>query len=202
MKNKRGFSLIEILVTVGIFSVVAILLSTMGRDLFFNNYFVQKSLVAEGEGRTTIKQIVKEIRTLSSSDGGAYPFESASSSSLIFYSDIDGDGSKERVRYFLEGQTFKKGEIKASGQPPVYPSASEKIKILATDVINSGGKIFTYYDKNYDGATSTPALASPIDVKNIRLIKIELLIDNNQARSPVPLYITSQVTPRNLKDNL
>jgi hypothetical protein len=49
--------------------------------------------------------------------------------------------------------------------------------------------------------TSSP-LTQPVITTNVRLIKINLMIDVDPNRAPVIKTYTSQVSIRNLKDNL
>jgi hypothetical protein len=57
--------------------------------------------LAIDEARKGIETMVKEIRMAKEGENGAYPIEYAGDKEFIFYSDIDGDGRVERVRYFL-----------------------------------------------------------------------------------------------------
>ena len=102
---------------------------------------------------------------------------------FIFYSDIDKDGLKERIKYFIEKQYIKKGLNKTHWQSLSYNLANEKIHILINSVINTS--IFNYYDKNYDGNT-TP-LTEPINISAIRLVKINIITDENINRPPAPI---------------
>ena len=61
-------------------------------------------------------------------------------------------------------------------------------------------EISYFISSNYDGITDP--LPSPIDTLNVRLIKINLIIDHDPVKSPPPFLMTTQVSIRNLKDNL
>ncbi len=199
---KKGFTLIEILVVVGICAVVGLAVSNFGRDIFVQNYVVSKSLVAQSDANMAISRMMTELRRAQPASNGAYPIEAAASSTITFYSDVDNNGIRDRIRYWLEGKVLKRGVIRPTGQPYVYLQSNESIGTAANDLVNSNGLIFSYYDKNYDGTASSSPLSYPIDLKAVRLIKVELLIDANPTRSPAPLYLSSQVMLRNLKDNL
>jgi len=141
-----------------------------------------------------------EIRTMSPSNSGAYAISGASTSTLTFYTNTDSDSLQEKVRYFLVDKTLKKGVIKPSGDPLTYNPSNETIKELAHDIANGSTPIFSYYDTNYDG-TSDP-LTEPVTIADIRLIKIEIIIDNDPLKSPGPFSMTTQVSIRNIKDNM
>ena len=198
-KNKRGdgFTLIEILFGIAIFVLIVGVLTLFSRNVWIYNTFVSAGLVNVDSGRQMLKTMVSEIRTASTSDTGAYAISQALSSSFVFYSDIDNDSLKEKVRYFFAGTTLQKGVIKPTGSPLTYNSANEKISTLAPNVTNT---VFNYYDKNYDGTTAQ--LSLPVNIPDIRLVKITITMDQNPNRSPMPKIFSTQVSIRNLKDNL
>ena len=130
---------------------------------------------------------------------GSYAIDSASSTAFIYYADLNGDGLKEKIRYFLSGTTLRQGVIKPSGSPLVYNPANEKIADMIHGIVKNSGPIFTYYDTNYDGTTAP--LATPVNLLNIRLVKITVKVDVDPRKPPGPAQFTTQVSIRNLKDN-
>lgn len=199
-KNNSGYSIVETLVALGILTLIIVVITTFQKDIFSLNYSLQGSLNAQFEGGRVLRVMVGEIRSMSQSAAGAYPIAQAATSTMTFYTDIDNDGSKEKVRYYLQNGSLKKGVIDPSGNPVGY-TGTEKIETLITNVVNAtSSPIFSYYDSSYAG-TTTP-LSMPVDTLSVRLIKINVIIDKDANRPPSPSTVTSQVTPRNLKDNL
>lgn len=200
IKNKkRGFSLVEILVALGIFSVIVVLIGTFQADIFSLNEIIQVGLNNTNEAKKIIRPFSNEVRSATLSDNGSYPILQADSTNFIFYSDIDGDGEREQVRYFLENGVFKKGITNSSGNPKIYNPNDEDIIQVVKDVVNS--EIFTYFDSSYDGQEFSEQLSFPVSVSSIRLIKIELVIDSNPDKPPAAVTVSTQVSIRNLKDN-
>lgn len=196
-----GFTLAEIIITVGIISLIAVVLGAFQGDIFFFNTIIQDDLTAQMDGRRAIRKMVSEIREASPSSLGAYPLVTTATSSIVFFSNIDSDDLKEQVRYFIQDKNLMRGVIKPSGNPLSYNPASESFETSVKDIANSTSTpLFEYYDTNYTG-TTTP-LVFPVSITAVRLVNINLLIDHNPNRSPVPLNIDSQVSIRNLKDNL
>ena len=192
-----GFTLIETLIGVAIFVLILGVLANFSKSIWTSNSFIMAELQGTNAGRTALKTMVAEIRTASSGNNGAYAIGIATSTSLTFYSDIYDDGLKEKIRYFLNGTTLQRGVIKPTGSPLGY-TGSEIITTLVSNVTNSS--FFSYYDKNYDGATA--ALATPVDISAVRLIKITITTDVNPIQAPSPITFSTQVMLRNLKDNL
>jgi len=198
--KKRSFTTIEIIVVIGIFALIGIVIFGWQKDIFSLQNLFQTRLTTQENIRKTIKNFIAEVRTAQPSSLGSYPIEEANKDSFIFYSNIDSDNLVERLRYFLDGKKLKKGVIKPSGQPLVYNPNNEVITQLVENVINPNSEVFYYYDKNYDG-TGNP-LPQPVNISAVRLVKITISVDEDLNRPPGPITETSQVSIRNLKDNL
>ena len=196
-KKNTGFTLVEILFAVSIFIVVSLVMGAFARNTWVYNSFISSSFNNLNAGRTTLKTMVAEIRTASSGDNGAYVVSAASNTSFTIYSDMEYAALKERVQYFVSGNSLRRGVIKPTGSPLGY-TGTEVITTLIPNITNA--TVFEYYDKNYDGTTAS--LASPIQIPSVRLVKITVTIDENPNRAPGPITLTSQVTLRNIKDNL
>jgi len=198
-KFKRAFSLIEIVVSVFIVSLILVAVGSFQRDVFYLNDVIQIGLTTQNDARKIIRPMVDEVRSASESSLGAYPLATTASSTFIFYSDIDNDSLKERVRYFLDNGDFKKGVLKPSGNPLTYNTSDEKITEVVNDIINT--EIFTYFNSSYDGTASSTALVQPVSPLDVRLIKIQLVVDKDPSRAPAQISVGTQVSIRNLKDN-
>lgn len=198
-KNKLiyGFTIVETLFGISIFILIVLAVTLFSRNVWVYNSSISSSLTNANAGREAIKKISHEIRTASPSNIGTYPISLANSSSFTFYSDIDGDGLKEKVRYFFSGNILKKGIIKPTGSPLNY-NGTEVLSTVMSNVINTS--IFEYYDKNYSG-TENP-LSSPVDISSIRLVKITITVDEDPNRPPSAMTFSTQISMRNLKDNL
>ncbi len=196
--NKQGITLVEVLVSIGIFGFLIVGITSLFLTSWKYNRIVWEQLKTQNEGRKVTRDFVNELRLASLSSIGAYPIESASSTEIIFYSNIDSDTLKERVRYFLSGRTLNKGVIKPVGSPMVYSAANETITEIAHDLVTST-VLLKYYDGNFSG--SEAVLSSPVDVTQIRVVAISLTLEEDPNASPVPFFIESKVMLRNLKDN-
>ncbi|HBD24659.1 MAG: hypothetical protein A2566_02955 [Candidatus Zambryskibacteria bacterium RIFOXYD1_FULL_40_13] len=198
---KKGFTISELLISIFILSVLTLGVSTFQRDVFSLNFALQNGLSAQMSARRVVKTMVAELRETGPSALGAYPIASASSTSITFYSDVNNDGLRDRVRYYVSGTNVKRGIIAPSGNPLTYNSANEKISNVISDFIASSTRpLFEYYPADYAG--STAPLTYPVNIQSVRLVKVTAIIDKNPGRSPAQIVVTSQVNLRNLKDNL
>lgn len=201
MKNK-GFTLIELLFSMVMATIIVFVLSLFVRDILRLNYSAQSSMTVLLEGRKVLSVMVTEIRSAIPSALGSYPIESVSTSTVVFFTDVNSDDVADRVRYFLDYDTnsIKRGVILATGEPPAY-TESETFSTIVTGVVNNiTVPVFDFYTGDYAG-TSTP-LSSPINISLIRLIKITIDVDKDPNRPPEGTRISSQAVLRNLKDNI
>lgn len=199
--KEKGFTLVELLISIFIISILTVTVTTFQRDVFRLNGNLHSNLSAQLDLRHITKIMVSELRKAETSSVGGYPISVASTSEIIFYSDLYNTGLKERVRYFLSNGKLKKGVITPSGSPLVYSVSNEKITTLVSDVIASSTlPIFQYYSESYSG-NSAP-LSQPVPITDIRLVKITVIIDKDPNLPPGEIVGTSQVNLRNLKNNL
>jgi prepilin-type N-terminal cleavage/methylation domain-containing protein len=202
LDNDKGFTLIEAMVALFIFVLVVAAVN----NFIIQNYksyqiSVEQSIAIE-EGREAIESMVKEIREVKSSDAGHYPIAEANNDSFTFYGDIDRDVAVEKVRYFRDGNIFKKGVIEPTGEPLVYDPLNEQITIISENLISTTTPIFLYYNGDYPGDTVNNPLETPADVTEIKLIQTHIIINVDPDRPPLDYILDTFIQPRNLKDNL
>ncbi len=191
----------ETLIAMFIITLLGIVVVNFQLNIFSLNKISNNNLVAQEDLRRVLKTASAEIRSMSQPVSGVHVIETAGTSSLSFYTNIDSDSAIEKVRYFLSGTTLKKGVINPTGTPATtYSAGNEILTTIANNLMMGTTTIFEYYDTNYDGTTAP--LSQPVNILNIRLVKINIIIDDNPLKSPAPLYMTTQVSIRNLKDNL
>lgn len=197
IKNNRGFSLVEIIISVAIFTLIIGLVGSFQADIFSFNRIIQSGLQSQNDAKKIVKPFVNEVRGAVPSSLGAYSIKVATSTEFVFYNDTDSDGLVEEIRYYLEDGSFKKGVIEPSGNPLIYDVEDEDVVKIVNDVINT--EIFSYYDSSYDG--SNGSLEYPYNLTDIRMVRIELVIDDNPDIPPSAVTISTQASIRNLKDN-
>jgi prepilin-type N-terminal cleavage/methylation domain-containing protein len=199
-QDNRGITLLELIVVISISLIIIMGAVSLFRFGFFSRDVVWEQLKTQNEGRRVIQDFVNELRSASQSSIGAYSVEKASSTEFIFYSNIDADTYKERVRYYLDGTNFKKGVTKPAGNPLKYTTSTETSVIIAHDVVNtSSTPPFIYYGQGYDGLASSTALASPVNITLVRVVKVQLLMEADPKISPAPFFVDAVAQIRPLK---
>ncbi|MBP6912175.1 MAG: type II secretion system protein [Candidatus Pacebacteria bacterium] len=195
--NKKGFTLVEILVAVAIATVVGLAIASFGARIFSYNRTTQNALTAADHARKILHPMSDNIRSAVYGQNGAYPIESATDTSIVFYTDYDHDSIAEKVRYFIEDGKIKVGVIEPTINPVVYDDDDEVVINLMDGVISTS--LFSYYDENFTGTSE--ALAFPVNVADIRLIGIDIVLDIDPYSSPNSYSIGTRVTIRTIKDN-
>jgi len=193
-----GFTLIEILVVIAITSLVAVGINayvTQGVRLW--NSTVDK-IEAQKNVRQALNIMMGEMREMLPSDNGSYPLMSTQDLSVEFYTNIDSDSKREKIKYELIDGTLYRWAVKSNeAQPPQYPAYTMDDRTIVTKNITNSSIIFRYYDNTYNGETDP--LSSPFDLNDVSLIQVTLEIDENLNEPPEPFTIETGISLRNLK---
>ena len=153
--------------------------------------FASEQEEAVTNARRAMNITKKEIRGANSSERGDYAIAIIEDDEFCFYSDVDSDGQMEKIRYFLTGTNL----IKELTEPGISNDYTEPptLQTISHYVNNQEENIFTYFDRDY--------IESSI-INQIRLINVNLKINVTPSISPNDYYVETDITLRNLKDNL
>lgn len=198
IRISKGLTVIEMVVTIAIFTLA--MGAVVGSILTFyrgTDFAIEQAFAVES-ARRGVDRMVRDIREATFADTGAFPIIAMSTTSLSFYSDIDRDASVERVRFFLDGDTFKKGVTNATGTPSAYILSTEEESIVSEHVQNGieGTSIFEYFDS--DGTL----IATTTNIADVAFVRVSLIVNVNPVRLPNEFTLRSSATLRNLKTNL
>jgi prepilin-type N-terminal cleavage/methylation domain-containing protein len=170
MVNKKGFTLIETVMTIGIATII---IGVVGSFVVYSYRSINSTLgktLAINNAKKIINTFSRELREAIQADDGSYVIAAAEDFEITFYSDIDTDDDVEKIRYFLEDNKMKK-EV-TNPVASVYGSP-DTVKTISSYIQNTTGTpLFYFYDRDYRGqATGTP-LTTPVSVDNISLIRL------------------------------
>ena len=191
--QKQAFTLMEILVVVSIFSIIAVISSRFLITGFKSTKFNEEQEEAIEHGRDAIDEMTRTIRSANFSEAGDYVLSVINPQEIKFYADPDFDNIMEKVSYYLEGSVLKKSIIEPSGTPATY-SGAPIISTITEYINNDTEAIFSYY--KYDtGFVTTSVLGE------VRMVKVYIKINVTPSRAPGDYILQSDVQLRNLKDN-
>jgi prepilin-type N-terminal cleavage/methylation domain-containing protein len=201
LSYNRGVTIIELVVVLFILGLVSAGVLAFQRNIFSTSRVLQTSLRNESQTRSVFRSFTSEVRSASPAWNGASVIETAATSTLIFYTTLDADKYTERVRYQLVGTTLVKGISKFNLSTGAYDLPESSTTIVSGINAAPFGKIFSYYDKNYDGSSSSTPLADPVDISRVRLVRFDLPLAALGTSASSTRVNSIQVTFRNLKDN-
>lgn len=194
-RSGRGFTLVEMLVVIFITGVVGIALNSLIATFYKDNGYLLQETEAIDSAHRGLNTSFIDLREASYGDDGAYPILSAGTSSITFFSDIDGDGSVEKIRLYLLNGSLYRGVTDSTSSPPTYVGQIEATTTIATYVRNSSTTpVFRFYDDN--GAELS---SSTIPIALIRTISTAVMVDLNPLRAPDILILQETATLRNLR---
>lgn len=190
-KKNDGFTLVEILIVIGITLMISYILFAFISTSFKSIRFVSEQETATQNARRGLEYISKEVRGANSSEQGNYPLSRVDEYDFIFYSDVDDDGQTERVRYIRSGTNL----YRVVTEPGALNDYSGNIgtTTISQYINNDEEPIFNYYDNDYNIAAS---------INTVRLVKVHLRVNVTPTISPNDYDVYTDVHLRNLKDNL
>jgi len=204
--NNQGLSLVEMLIVIGIMSLCMVGVSYFLANIWKTNAYIYETGQDLTIASRTVDLITEDLRRSKQADNGNYPIVSASDFEIIAYIDIDGDEITEKVHYFLDQNSdeLKRGTSEPSDDdPPEYPSEDDIVEALASHVVNEDTEpVFSYFGRDY--FSDQTSFTTPVDsgnIVNIRLVKVNLMVDVRPYYSPDHVAVESFVQLRNLKDH-
>src|SRR3954469_14193379 len=96
-KTEKGFTVIEMLVVIVLFSILLYGMTMLVSGMFNGSLFQRRLLDNNDQGRKVASNFANEIRNATRSVNGAYPLEIVSAQQIAFYT--LSNGTIIRVRY-------------------------------------------------------------------------------------------------------
>lgn len=162
LKDRRGFSLFELVITVLITTIIAGAIISMLFSQIQLSTTQNRNIINQQNLRDALEFMGDEISNAGSHSEEPF-FTLASSSDIEFVGDQDGDGSPDKVHYYVNGSTLYRDYYTTLDGGATWD-------LQSTDVIidNVLTLTFTYYA--YDNV-------APLDTSEITSVKIELEIN-------------------------
>jgi prepilin-type N-terminal cleavage/methylation domain-containing protein len=202
MIKQSGFTLIELMVSLALFGVVIIAVFGFWRFVNQNYSFSFDQSRAVDQAERAVAYLTRELRQVRASEIGAYGLEQADDQALTFYADVDGDGQAERVRYWLDGDLIRQGVIQPSGSPVSYPSGSEKVTIIVSDVVNGTNPLFYYYNGDWPADVVNNPLLPASRLLSTRYVRAEVAVRVGDSTQSPTVQVSSGAMLRGLKTNM
>jgi prepilin-type N-terminal cleavage/methylation domain-containing protein len=200
--TNHGFTLIEVVVSLAIFSILLFVVSSLLITVFQNpnQEIISMNNIEHAESVTS--NFVDELRGAVTGNDGSYPLGLVDDNQIIFYSNHGASGiSVKRFRYYLLENILYKGIVIPTGSPLSYDVSSEVVKPVMTVASNGSAPLFYYYDGDYNGMGN--ALSQPVNINQVRFVTMNLMVKNQMTTQDVSAFpVSAGAAIRNLKDNL
>lgn len=194
----RGMSLVELIVAMGIMSVVMLGMSAFLASIWRTQSFTMRTGQDSFTASRGVEGIVDLIRNAQTGADGSFPVAKATETEFSFFADENHDGTIERVHLFYDTSTTPK-TIKygvtnpTTATPPTYQTNDASVSVIATSVVNDASKpVFSYYNNANAALSATPTLSS------VRMVHVSIFVDANPSASSHAVEISSFASLRNL----
>ncbi|OIO20202.1 MAG: hypothetical protein COY69_02630 [Candidatus Magasanikbacteria bacterium CG_4_10_14_0_8_um_filter_32_14] len=206
-QTKKAFTLIELIIV--IFIMLILITGTVQLFIFGNRSIsiMWDQLAAQNQANFAINRFIDYTRTAEVSSIGGYPLEVADPYELVFYANVDTDSLIEKVRFYLNTSSnnlkqaiTKPGMSSGKLSYDTALGATEIISELAENVSNFvlNKPIFLYYNQYYNGSGDPLVNYS---ISDVRMITLQLELERDFTKSPVPLTVQSTILVRSLHNN-
>jgi prepilin-type N-terminal cleavage/methylation domain-containing protein len=158
-EGQSGFTLVELLVTVLVSGIMSA--AILGLFLGMLRVFASEGsrMLSQDGARLATQEMARYIRgasssvsnTTSNSDAVAV----AQPQELVFFTDVNGDGNTEKLRFYMSGTTLYMQRSTPNMADRTYPAYSFT-SALCVGVRNGTSPIFTYYYYRDGVASGTP----------------------------------------------
>jgi len=200
--NQSGFTIIEM--TVVIFGFTLIIWGLVG---LYSNIFTfsnqQSGLLSDAEAaRNVTFNIVGQLRNAQTGQNGAYPLDTAGTSTIIFYGTTGNSSNVQRIRYYEQSGKLYEGLTNYNNGS--YNTSTELSTMVLQDLANnSSTPLFYYYTGAYIGSSTQASLSQPVSVTAVTFVNVQLPIYNKAGVKNSNTYtVTASAAIRNLKTNL
>lgn len=194
MKHLRAFSLVEVIVVVGLTGIIMIAITQSVLSFYKSNQVSLEESYQIRSAQKGLDALVRDLREATYGDDGAYPVATMATSTLTFYSDVDHTSPIEKVSYVLSGTKLTRTVTKSSGTPPAYTGAGTSSSV-SDFVRNNEDKIamFRYYNANGVEVTDSS------HIRDVVSVSISLVVDITPAHAPGEFTLRSSASLRNLR---
>jgi prepilin-type N-terminal cleavage/methylation domain-containing protein len=195
--RQRGYALYEVVIALAILGLVA-----LGIFLAFEAgaaaWTTSQQFVAEEQNaRALLNTVTRGVRMIGYQyTGAAAAVINGTSSDLSFYADMDGDGSIECYRYYLNGTAVYEAVVQGAGcANSVLSTAGQPITArLESKGLRVTSLTFTYYNAADLGGG---LLAAPLSSSNLFLVRrVDIAATVQGVSSITPFSIETQAVVR------
>lgn len=197
MVLRRGFSIVELIIAVGIASLLIVAVTVLiGRFFSISRAQFEQTRTTE-IARIQLDRMTDTIRNARTVDcngngaadqAGEWWLQEAGADRVVFYSNVDSDAATEKITYEKNGTDLERSVEQDT--PAACTFAAATPQVVAHSLYNTPAQpLFEYVDK--DGATPKPVVLA--DVVRLRTL---LIVDADGRELETAAIIATDTTPR------
>jgi prepilin-type N-terminal cleavage/methylation domain-containing protein len=198
MVRRRGFSIVELVVVIGIASLLIVAATVLiGRFFTVSRSQFEQTRTTE-DARIQLERLTDIVRNARSldCDGSGTPeqaqewwLQTAESARAVFYSNVDIDAAPERVAYQHAGTDLVRTVDQDTASPCSFTPGSPQV--VAHSVYNTALQpLFEYIAS--DGST----LSGSFTPQQVARVRVQLIIDANGQTAGNEASLITEITPR------
>ncbi|PIR82889.1 hypothetical protein COU19_03505 [Candidatus Kaiserbacteria bacterium CG10_big_fil_rev_8_21_14_0_10_56_12] len=181
-QDPRGFTLIEMVVVIGLTSLIIVALGFLLVFFYRTNTYIYQQTAATVQARQAIDGVVHDVREARHDATSAYPIRAAATSTLSFSADVNNNLVLEYVTYTLTQGTLYRA----------VSSGTTSTTTLASSLANSTSTpLFRYFD------ASGVELSSPVDVSRVVSIVVTAVVESTSELGITSFTLSGRATLRN-----
>ena len=192
-RNRRGFSTVEVVVTI---SILGLVMATVFQGFISSQAALENTgnrLRNLDEARVLMATMSKDLRTAVRLQSGTSPFVVADGLTTTFYANLDTTSSPKKVRIYVDGTSQLVEEVWDADVASVAPNytftGAAHVRFVGRYVANTVAKpIFVYLDASGVALGSTPLSAANL----IAVRAVQINLDVKRATN-APIATTSLV---------
>ncbi|MBT4942309.1 MAG: prepilin-type N-terminal cleavage/methylation domain-containing protein [Candidatus Magasanikbacteria bacterium] len=175
--DKRGVTLIELLVTISISAVLTLLVVQFFSSTLKHSTTVSAHLDAAYYGKKIVANTQQELHRNTQSAAGEYPIVLADDNEMIFFTNLPTFSETVQVRYWLDNTTLYKSITPFSEVTTSYDPANTITTTAIEDCVNiaENTPLFSFYGRQEHVYTSS-ALQTPAVPTDIGLVTMTLIM--------------------------
>lgn len=195
ISSQQGMSLVEMIITIALFSIVSFAVASSIHSFYRQNAYVFAQAYQLQNARVGVDALTRDVREMIYADDGAFPLVIMQPHHIGFYSDIDRDESVEYVEYEIVNDTdLVKRVYNAVGTPPVYDLTTPDQESFVSQYVQNyldGTVTFEYFD-------NTHTAISNATLTDVRYVKMQLVINIDPVRDPGQYMLKTSAYLRNI----
>lgn len=192
-RRDEGFTLSEMMVVTLLLGVIIMAAYLLMETVSGWSDRLEAQTIAAEEGRVVLDRLSRELRQAYEINENEGAFVDALPRQCTFYTDVDRNGTPDKVRYRVVNDRIYRSVASATSQMPPYTFLAFGPESVVEGALESSwtGSLFSYYDDQ-----DPPVLLASTDQAAISAVKIRLVNSVKVGQKTASVDVTTWVKVR------